>query len=43
MSIVELLQEALMSLRQNKMRTILSTLGIIIGTGSGNKNRFAPH
>ncbi len=34
MSIVELLQEALMSLRQNKMRTILATLGIIIGTGS---------
>lgn len=34
MSIIELLQEALVSLTLNKMRTALATLGIIIGTGS---------
>ncbi|MFH1295028.1 MAG: ABC transporter permease [bacterium] len=34
MDLVELLEEALASLTQNKMRTALATLGIIIGTGS---------
>jgi len=34
MNILELLQEAVVSLTLNKMRTALATLGIIIGTGS---------
>lgn len=34
MDFVELLEEALASLKQNKMRTVLATLGIIIGAGS---------
>jgi putative ABC transport system permease protein len=34
MNLLELLQEAIVSLTLNKMRTALATLGIIIGTGS---------